>query len=357
VTATETATRPLCDDPETIKVIHHYGVGLHTELESPDVHDPRWQQRQVEEFVEFAAEAEELGYDGISLTEHHLPSMTCPSPHLLLAAAAAVTSRIRMATAVTTLPLYNPVRVAEEAGTLDLLSNGRFELGLGRGLLPEAELTIGRPLDDESFAALWLEGLALFQTALTTLDFTFEGRFWNVPYPFSISTRPLQEPLPIWVGSRSLTSVEHAAQRGWSLMRNFGSHEDHRQALEHYVRVGAEHGHSLSGANMMVEKFVAIGETTSEAEQNYARVVTAFKRFFGAFNRGQRHEAVDPERVVPIISIVGTPDRVAEALSRTIEETGSMRILVELFSMEQTRLFAKEVLPALQQRTRSAAAV
>jgi alkanesulfonate monooxygenase SsuD/methylene tetrahydromethanopterin reductase-like flavin-dependent oxidoreductase (luciferase family) len=347
--------RRLSDDPDTVKVAHHYGVGLHTAEADPDVHDPRWQQRQVAEFVEFAAEAEDLGYDGITLTEHHLPSMTCPSPHLLLAAAAGVTSRIRM-TAVTTLPLYNPIRVAEEAGTLDLLSGGRFELSLGRGLLPEAELTIGRPLDEESLAALWLEGLELFQTALTTREFTFEGAFWNVPHPFTISTRPLQDPLPIWVGSRSLTSVEQAAERGWSLMRNFGSNEDHRQALEHYVGVGAEHGHSLSGANMMVEKFVAIGETPGEARRNYEHVVRAFKRFFGAFNRGQRHEAVDPELVVQAFSIVGTPDEVTEGLRRVVDESGARRILVETFSADEMRLFAREVLPALQERAPVAAA-
>ena len=73
-----------------------------------------------------------------ALTEHHAPLMTCPSPHLLLAAAAMKTSRIRLGTAVTVLPLYSPIRVAEEAGTLDLLSGGRFELGLGRGVPRDA---------------------------------------------------------------------------------------------------------------------------------------------------------------------------------------------------------------------------
>jgi alkanesulfonate monooxygenase SsuD/methylene tetrahydromethanopterin reductase-like flavin-dependent oxidoreductase (luciferase family) len=346
----------LSDDRDAIKVVHHYGVGLHTDVADPDVHDPRWQQQQVADFVEFAAEAEELGYDGITLTEHHLPSMTCPSPHLLLAAAAGVTSRVRIGTAVTTLPLYNPVRVAEEAGTLDLLSGGRFELGLGKGLLPEAELVVGRSLDEASFARLWAEGLELFQTALTTRDFTFDGEFWKVPHPFTISTRPLQDPLPVWVGSRSLSSAEQAAERGWNLMRNFGSNQDHRQALDHYLRVGAEHGHSLSGANMFVEKFVAIGETPDEVQRNYEHVLAAFRRFFGAFNRGQRYEAVDPELAVGAISIVGTPDRVAEELSLLVEETGARRLLIETFSPDEMRLFAREVLPALQVRAEPAVA-
>ena len=116
----------LSDETGTIKFVHTYGAGLHSVDARPDVHDPRWQQRQVADFVDFAVLAEELGYDGITVTEHHAPLMTCPSPHLLLAAAAMRTSRIRLGTAVTVLPLYNPVRVAEEAGTLDLLSGGRF---------------------------------------------------------------------------------------------------------------------------------------------------------------------------------------------------------------------------------------
>src|SRR6478672_3136159 len=103
----------LSDAPDRIKVIHHYGVGLHSEDPHADYDDPRWQQRQVLDFVEFAVAAEELGFDGITVTEHHARSFTCPSPHLLLAAAAAKTTTIRLGTAVTVLPLYNPVRVAE----------------------------------------------------------------------------------------------------------------------------------------------------------------------------------------------------------------------------------------------------
>ena len=134
----------LSDDPDRIKVVHTYGVGLHTDDPAPDYDDPRWQQRQILDFVDFAVEAEELGFDGLTVTEHHARAFACPAPHLLLAAAATRTSRIRLGTAVTVLPLYNPIRVAEEAGTLDALSDGRFELGLGRGIPGEVGLTLGR---------------------------------------------------------------------------------------------------------------------------------------------------------------------------------------------------------------------
>src|SRR6202050_605332 len=90
----------LSDEAGTLKFIHTYGAGLHSGDSDPDVHDPRWQQRQVNDFVDFAVLAEELGFDGITVTEHHAPLMTCPSPHLLLPAAAGQTRRIRPGAAV-----------------------------------------------------------------------------------------------------------------------------------------------------------------------------------------------------------------------------------------------------------------
>ena len=169
----------LSDETGTLKFVHTYGPGLHSGDIDPDVHNPRWQRRQVGDFVEFAVLAEELGFDGITVTEHHAPLMTCPSPHLLLAAAAVQTSRIRLGTAVTVLPLYSPIRVAEEAGMLDLLSGGRFELGLGRGIPGEAQIAAGRNLSDDDLKRAWVEGLQVVNLALTQRDFTFDGEFFT----------------------------------------------------------------------------------------------------------------------------------------------------------------------------------
>ncbi len=276
----------LSDDDGTVKIVHTYGAGLHSGDADPDVHDPRWQRRQVADFVEFAVLAEELGFDGVTVTEHHAPLMVCPSPHLLLAAAAAKTSRIRLGTAVTVLPLYHPLRVAEEAGTLDLLSGGRFELGLGRGVPGEARFASGRDLSDDDLRRAWLEGLELVQLALTERDFTFDGEFFPVPRPTSISTRPLQDRLPVWLGGSSRDTMRLAAARGWNVMRNFGSDAEHRDALEDYVKVAAEHGHARNGANMMIERFVAIGETEEQAEANLDRLSGAFGQFLTLYLAG-----------------------------------------------------------------------
>src|SRR4051795_3303602 len=167
----------ISDDPEKIKFVHTYGAGLHSRESDYDVHDPKWQKRQIDEFVEFAVLAEELGFDGVTVTEHHAPLMTCPSPHLLLAAAAMRTSRIRLGTGVTVLPLHSPIRVAEEAGTLDLLSGGRFELGIGRGVPGEAQIAAGRDLTPAELDQGWREGLEVLRLALTERDFTYDGTF------------------------------------------------------------------------------------------------------------------------------------------------------------------------------------
>ncbi len=349
----------ISEGPERIKVVHTYGVGLHTQEPEPNFDDPTWQQRQVLDFVDFCVEAEQLGFDGVTLTEHHARSMTCPSPHLLLAAAATRTSRIRLGTAVTVLPLYSPIRVAEEAGTLDLLSNGRFELGVGRGVPGEVELTAGRSFTEDELSRRWLEGLELLRIALTERDFTFAGEFMQVDRPTTIATRPMQDHFPVWLGGTSLSTMAIAARNGWNIMRNFGEVQQHRAAFEHYVRVGAEHGHALSGANFMIERFVAIAETGAQAQANLERMGRAFSRFIAFYTAGGRRPLPTTDAEVqarPAIAIAGTPDQISQRLWETLEETGARRLLVETFSPEEMRLFAAEVLPALHARSAPAAA-
>src|SRR5215831_8751762 len=351
----------LSDEIDALKFVHTYGAGLHSGDDDPDVHNPRWQRRQVDDFVEFAVVAEELGFDGITLTEHHAPLMTCPSPHLLLAAAAMKTSRIRLGTAVTVLPLYSPLRVAEEAGMLDLLSGGRFELGLGRGVPNEAQIASGRDLSDDDLKRAWLEGLEVVRLALSERDFTFDGEFFPVERPTTIATRPLQDPLPVWLGGSSKETMRLAASRGWNVMRNFGSNQEHRDVLEDYIKVAAQNGYARSGANMMLERFVAIGETEDEADRNLGRLVEAFGHFLSLYAAGGRRTvpATDGEFHVdaaaarshrPAIAISGTPDQIVAALQQAVDATGARRLLVETFSREEARLFAREVIPVLKQR-------
>lgn len=348
---------PISDSKDSLKFVHQYGLGLHTTDSVPDVHNPEWQKRQIDDFVEFAVLAEELGYDGLTVTEHHAPLMTCPSPHLLLAAAAVKTSTIRLGTAVTILPLYNPIRVAEEAGTLDLLSGGRFELGLGRGAPGEARIALGRELNDEDLKEAWLESLELVRLALTERDVTFDGKYFQVTRPTSIATRPIQEDFPIWLASGSLESMGTAGAYGWNVMRNFGTDQSHREALDHYLQEAEAHGHDRSGANLMVERFIAIGETEAEAERNADHFAHTFGLFMSHYASNGRtipktdgEFAVDKKKNRPALSVVGTPEQIIDELQQVIDTTGARRLLVEAMTPEQSRLFAHEVMPVLRER-------
>jgi alkanesulfonate monooxygenase SsuD/methylene tetrahydromethanopterin reductase-like flavin-dependent oxidoreductase (luciferase family) len=349
----------LSQEPDRVKFVLQNGVGLHSTEAEPELQNARWQQRQMLEFIDIAMEAEELGFDGVSSVEHHALSVTAPSPHLLLAAAAMRTSRIRLATAVTVLPLYNPIRVAEEAGVLDQLSDGRFELGIGRGT-GEVERVSGGAIGPEESMARWVEGIELLDLAFKSREFTFDGTFTKVQYPFTVPTLPVQDPFPVWTGARSLESVERAAAKGWSVFRNVGTDQEHRTALEHFVAVGREHGYQFSGANFMIERFIFIGESEDEARQHFERTAVNFARFRHHLSAGGRF-TLPPSTISarsgaspaagppPDAVVVGTPDQVRDSLRQTLVTTGARRLMVETFSGDEMRLFAREVMPQLRE--------
>ena len=116
-------------------------------------------------------------------------------------------------------------------------------------------------------------------------------------------------------------------------MRNFGDPQQHREAFEHYVEVGDQPGHALTGANFMLERFVAIGETQGRAQENLGRLARAFGRFIALYADGGRRPlpTTDGELLVdhagpgdgrPAIAIAGTPAEIAENLGRTRRRPG-----------------------------------
>ena len=150
-------------------------------------------------------------------------------------------------------------------------------------------------------------------------------------------------------------------------MRNFGSNAEHRDALEDYIKVAAEHGHARSGANMMIERFVAIGETEEQAERNLDSLARAFGQFLSLYigrrpagrpgdrrrvpRRQRRRRPQEP----PGHRRLRHPGQIIGALQQVIDETGARRLLVETFSRDEARLFAREVIPALKQRNTATA--
>lgn len=166
--------------------------------------------------VDLAVEAEDMGYDTIWLTEHHfVDDGYSPSMLPLAAAIAARTKKIRIGTFVLLMPLHNPLHVAEAAATVDALSNGRFDLGLGQGYVPREFTGFNVPREERSRRLR--EGVEIVRRLFTEDNVTFEGRCYTVRNA-TLYPRPTQRPHPpIWIGARSRSATERAARNGYHL--------------------------------------------------------------------------------------------------------------------------------------------
>ena len=148
-----------------------------------------------------AVRAEELGFDDIWTSEHHLVDDGYLSSSLVTCAAIAVrTKRVRVGTNVLLLPLHDPIRVAEDAATVDLLSGGRLDLGVAVGYRTTEYTTFG--VDRASRGIRMDETVQVIRGLLSNPQFEFDGRFYRVPTA-ALSPRPIQRPFPVLIGALS----------------------------------------------------------------------------------------------------------------------------------------------------------
>jgi alkanesulfonate monooxygenase SsuD/methylene tetrahydromethanopterin reductase-like flavin-dependent oxidoreductase (luciferase family) len=170
------------------------------------------------DFVEFNVEAESLGYCASFLVEHHFTGWNQVSATLqLLTWLAARTTTLRLGTAVLVLPWHNPVLLAEQAATLDVLSGGRLDFGIGKGYRHiEFE---GFCIPPEEAQVRFDEALEIILRAWTTRErFSHEGRFWRFKNVV-VEPPPMQAPHPpLWMGAGSPASIKRAAYRGYNLI-------------------------------------------------------------------------------------------------------------------------------------------
>lgn len=166
--------------------------------------------------VDLCVQAEELGFDTIWLTEHHfVDDGYSPSVLPLAAAIASRTKKIRIGTFVLLMPLHNPLRVAEDAATIDVLSHGRFDLGLGQGYVPAEFTAFNVPREERSRRLR--EGVEIVRRVFTEDHVTFEGKCYTVR-DVTLYPKPVQKPHPpIWIGARSRQATERAARYGYHL--------------------------------------------------------------------------------------------------------------------------------------------
>ena len=162
--------------------------------------------------------AEELGFECFWFTEHHfvLYGGPVPNPAVIMAAAAARTSRIHVGSAISILPLHHPVQLAEDYAMVDVASGGRLEFGIGLGNAPRDLEVYGVPRDErrERFE----EALEIIKLAWTSERFSHQGRFWQIP-EISLLPRPMQRPHPpLWAAATSVEAMQWAGRQGFNVM-------------------------------------------------------------------------------------------------------------------------------------------
>jgi len=177
---------------------------------------PQWHQPYQDLYAEVLEQivwAEQIGYDDVWLTEHHFAEDGhAPSPLPQAAAIAVKTKTMRIGTGVMLLPLYHPVRVAEDAAIIDILSNGRFELGVGVGYRVEEFAGLGIPRNQRGRRAN--ESLEIIRRLWAGETVTYNGKYFQIENA-RLTPGPVQQPHPpIWVGGFSPAAVKRAARLG-----------------------------------------------------------------------------------------------------------------------------------------------
>jgi alkanesulfonate monooxygenase SsuD/methylene tetrahydromethanopterin reductase-like flavin-dependent oxidoreductase (luciferase family) len=321
-------------------------------------------KQRLEEIVAAAVLTEQLGLDSFGLGEHHSSRWVLTSPPTVLAAIAARTSRIRLRTGVTLIPNLDPVRVAEDYATVDLLSGGRLELTVAKGNFPQPWSLFGQDPDEQRERLA--EGIDLLLKIWAEDPVTWTGRFRPPLVDASVAPRPLQSPPPVWCGvSSSPSSVEFAAQRGLPIVVAgvFREREHCGALIDHYRAAGAAAGHDPATLRVGYVSHLHLSRDGAKAKRRFER----YYRHSAAQAVAEMREPMPPldyeERLRgPLIcgspaeaveKILGFRERFDHDLHLFHSDLGGLPFRDVKETME---LFANEVAPVIARETRQSAA-
>src|SRR6201996_4696544 len=199
---------------------------------------------RIEHLLEEIALADASGVYSFGIGEHHRPEYYDSAPPVILGAAAAVTSRIRLGSAVTVLSAADPVRVFQQFATLDLIAKGRVDLIVGRGSFTEAFPLFGLDLDD--YDSLFSEKLDLLLNIRENTNVRWSGKHRPALTGQGVYPRPVQNPMPVWLGvGGTPQSFARAGALGLPLMVAIIGGEPHRfrPLIDLYYEAGKRAGH------------------------------------------------------------------------------------------------------------------
>ncbi|MFJ3796140.1 LLM class flavin-dependent oxidoreductase [Streptomyces sp. NPDC090088] len=321
--------------------------GIWLDFRNPE----RWRQPWAEVYEEnltLATEAEELGFESVWLSEHHLTDDGyLPSLFPVLAAIAARTSRVRLGTAMLLASLTHPLRLAEDAAVTDLLAGGRLELGLAPGYREKEFQALG--VGRAERGARTEETVEILRRAWDGKPFSYTGRHFSVD-DVVVTPVPDRHP-PLWIGGGGKAAALRAGRHGLRFLPDLGTPPE---ILDLYRRTLAEHGHDPArfGVTAIVTPGVYVCEDAEEGwqeiKEHYWYLLNKFQEWFG--NPGL--PSVDD--LPRDLFLVGPPDTVAQGLRDRVKPLGDVERVVFFGrapglpadrARRSLRLFAEHVVP------------
>jgi luciferase family oxidoreductase group 1 len=317
--------------------------------------------------IEHAQTAEGLGFRNIWLAEHHFSTYGYVGRPVQLATyLAAKTTRIRVGTAVIVVPLHHPLMIAEEIATLDVLAQGRVDIGLGRGYQYYEFERLGLELD--SARARWDESIDIMLCALRGEPFSYHGKLYDIPET-SVFPQPVQKPYPpIWVTAQSPQSVEATVKRGFNLLTGgFGVPVERMAEFRQlFDRLMAD-VQPACAPEVGVQRAVYVTDNAADARDaaEHARwnmrVTLSLRNHYEKVEAGHAvavpmpHEP-DTDELLDRFVVVGTPDTVIRQIQQIREMVGINHFNCSFWfgDLDQGRvlrsmeLFAREVMPAFE---------
>ncbi|HLY66210.1 MAG TPA: LLM class flavin-dependent oxidoreductase [Chloroflexota bacterium] len=336
-----------------------------------------------EQHIADAVEAEQLGYRYYFFIEHqNAPFAYISSPSVYLAALARETSTLRFGPMVYQLPMHHPMRLAQDAAMVDVLSHGRLEFGAGYGIHAHEFMRWELPFHERR--AMGEELMDILLKAWTEEAVTYKGKYWSfdeaLPKP-----KPFQQPYPpVWVGAHSETSLDYAARNNFNVGQNIDTDSVIAEKFAYFRRTWQEFGHGGPEPRTLIARHVHVAETDELAQQEAEPELlkgffgggTAMKRVaatrigFGGDPRmtgGERNPDIEERGRVfgqltksyafwidNGIAIIGSPETVIRRLREQQECVGYDVFLAQhqladmprAQAVKSLKLFGTEVLPA-----------
>lgn len=305
--------------------------------------------KALSELLERMVFSDESGLDVFGIGEHYRKEFLDSAPTIILAAAAALTKRIRLTSAVTVLSAADPVRVFQNFATLDLISNGRAEIVVGRGSFIESFPLFGLNLHD--YDELFAEKLDLLLKISKNEVVNWSGKFRPALNNQSIFPRPLQNQIPIWLGvGGTPASFIRAGELGLPLMVAVIGGETHRfrPLIDLYRKAGEKAGHSPEILKVGLHSLGYVANSTDEAVEEY------YPGYSETFTR------IGKERGWPPVTrahfnaqtgltgalVIGSPEVVAEKILRHSKALGGISRFT--FQMDNAGLSHAKLMKAIE---------